>query len=138
MKLVISEPKTGKSFQTELDKVKSKVLNGMRVGQDLDGSLIGCAGYKFRITGGTDKDGFPMRADMLGMERKRVLLSKGPGFRPETTGERRKKTIRGNTIGEDIAQVNLKVEAEGATPFVQLLGISVEPKPEKQEEKSNA
>lgn len=132
MKLVISEPKTGKSFQAELDAGKSRLLFGMRLGQELDGMLVGCAGWKFRITGGTDKDGFPMRADMTGMERKRVLLSKGPGFRPEAKGERRKKTVRGNLIGEDVAQVNMKVESEGTTPFVQLLGIKVEEKPKEE------
>jgi len=66
MKIVIAEPKTGKSYQTEIDDNKSKPLYGIRIGKEIDGSLVGLIGYKLVVTGGTDKDGFPMRTDVHG------------------------------------------------------------------------
>ena len=42
----------------------------------------------------------------MGGVKKRVLLSGPPGFHPKEKGERRRKMIRGNTITEDIVQIN--------------------------------
>jgi small subunit ribosomal protein S6e len=127
VKVVIADPKNGKCYQIELDATKSKPLFGMRIGKEVDGVLLGLGGYKLEITGGTDKDGFPMRKDVHGVERTKILLSGRPGFRKTEKGERRKKTIRGNTVAEDIAQVNLKVTGYGNKAVAELLGV--EPKP---------
>ncbi len=117
MKLVIADTKTGKSHKVELDAGKAKPLNGMKMGDVVDGALLGLAGYKMVITGGTNKEGFPMRKDVAGMERAHPLLAGGTGFRPHEKGERRRKTVRGNTIGEDIAQLNLKITEYGQQPL---------------------
>jgi len=123
MKVVIADPKQGKCYQIEVDSTKSKPFFGVRIGNEFDGSLVGLTGFKLQVTGGTDKDGFPMRRDLHGMERKRILLSGGTGFAPKAKGERMKKTIRGNTISEDIAQLNVKVLAYGAKGIPETLGI---------------
>lgn len=133
MKVVIADPKQGKCYQVEVDVTKSKPFFGMKIGNEFDGSLVGLTGFKLQITGGTDKDGFPMRKDMHGMERKRILLSAGPGFKPSERGERMKKTIRGNIISEDIAQLNAKVLEYGGKGIADILGIA-EKKPEEPKE----
>ncbi len=127
MKLVVSDPETGKSYQKELDKNQAKVLYGMKIGDKIKGDQLGLAGYELVITGGSDKDGFPMRSDLHGTSRKRVLLSGGTGFHPKRKGERKRKTVRGNTIAEDIVQVNTKVIKAGAEKLDKLF--------EKKEEK---
>ena len=77
-------------------------LIGKKIGDEVDGNFLGLNGYKLKITGGTDKDGFPMIPSLNGTVRKKVLLSKPPGFHPTKKGERRRKTVRGNTISFDI------------------------------------
>jgi small subunit ribosomal protein S6e len=59
--------------------------------------------------GGSDKDGFPMRPSVHGGVRRRIVLSGGVGFNPTTEGMRRRKTIRGNVITDEIVQVNMKI-----------------------------
>jgi len=107
-KLVISGSK-GKSQTVELEGVKAVPLIGRRIGEIVDGSIAGLSGSKLLITGGTDKDGFPMRPDVHGGVKARVVLSGGVGFHPKVKGERRRKTVRGNVITEDIVQINMKI-----------------------------
>jgi small subunit ribosomal protein S6e len=59
--------------------------------------------------GGSDKDGFPMRPSVHGGVRRRVILSGGVGFNPQNRGMRKRKTIRGNVITDEIVQVNMKI-----------------------------
>jgi small subunit ribosomal protein S6e len=108
-KLIISNPKTGKSEVVEVEGVKAAPLIGRKIGEIVDGSIAGKAGVKLAITGGTDKDGFPMRGDVHGGVKARVILADSPGFHPRREGERRRKTVRGDTITEDIVQVNMKI-----------------------------
>ncbi len=105
-KVNVSDPRTGKTVPVPLKPEQFRPFVGLRIGDVIDGSVVGMPGYKLRITGGTDKDGFPMRPDVHGGVKTRVLLSGPPGFRPRRRGERRRKTVRGNVITEDIAQVN--------------------------------
>lgn len=114
-KLVVSDPETGRSKTFEVEGARVVPLIGKRIGDTLDGSIINLPKAKLQITGGTDKDGFPMRWDVHGGVKTRVVLSGGPGFRLRRKGERRRKTVRGNTITEDIAQINLKL-VEGSLP----------------------
>lgn len=108
MRAVISTS-DGKTRQLEVPEDRQSALYGKKIGEVLDGSLLGFSNTKLKITGGSDKDGFPMRNDFPGMRRKRILLTSGAGFHPKREGLRKKKNIRGNTVGEDISQINFLV-----------------------------
>ncbi|NPA96554.1 MAG: 30S ribosomal protein S6e [Crenarchaeota archaeon] len=94
------------AFQIRVGGDKAMKLVGLRIGDVIDASIVGLPGKKLEIRGGSDLAGFPMRPDIPGPVKKYVLLSSGPGFRPREKGERRRKLVRGNTISEDIVQIN--------------------------------
>ena len=110
VKIVVSEK--GKSKTFELKSPDAEKLIGLKIGDTFNGELIGLAGKKLKITGGSDKDGFPMVDYLEGTKRYKILLSEGPGFKPKRKGERRRKSVRGDTIDEDIAQLNVIVLGE--------------------------
>jgi small subunit ribosomal protein S6e len=128
MKIVMSDPKTGRSYQTEIPKEKESLLIGLKIGDSFDGGVVGAAGYKFQITGGSDKDGVPMRKDLKGGRKAKLLLSGGVGFNPKRKGERRKKNVRGSLVTDQIIQVNSKVVEWGEKKLEELF-------PSKKEEK---
>ena len=109
-KLAISDKK-GKSITKELKDTEANPLLGLQVGADVDATIVGMSG-KMRITGGSDKSGVPMRSDVHGMARKYVLLSKGVGFQENEKGLRKRKLVRGNTISDEIFQINIKFDGE--------------------------
>jgi small subunit ribosomal protein S6e len=111
-KIIVSDPKSGRAKTVEVEGARAVPLIGKKIGDTVDGSIVGMPGIKLLITGGSDKDGFPMRSDIHGGVKAEVLLSGGVGFKPKDKGERRRKTIRGNMITEDIVQINMKVIEE--------------------------
>ena len=111
MRLVVGHK--GKSKQLALTEDQSKKLRGLKIGDSFKGDDFGLPGYELQIRGGTDKDGFPMRTDLRGAVRKRLLLSGGTGYRPKEKGVRRRKMIRGSTVEIDIAQLNAAVVKAG-------------------------
>jgi small subunit ribosomal protein S6e len=131
MKVVISDPKTGRSYQTEIGKDKETAIVGLKLGDPLDGGAVGAGGYKLQITGGSDKDGFPMRKDLRGGRKARLLLSSGVGFRAKRKGERRKKSVRGNLITDQMVQINTKVVEAGEKKLEELFP----PKPKEEKKK---
>ena len=108
--MTISDTK-GKSIVKELKENDANPLLGLRIGQETDASLVGLEG-KIKIMGGSDKSGVPMRADLLGTTRKRVLIPKGVGLQNAEKGLRKRKLLRGNTISEEIYQINSKFDGE--------------------------
>lgn len=109
MQLVLADPKTGKTYQKEIPKEMEHNVVGKRIGEEIDGSLVGAPGYTLMFLGGSDKSGFPMRKDVLGQRKAKLLLTGGNGFKPTRPGERRRKLIRGHTYSAEIMQVNAKV-----------------------------
>jgi small subunit ribosomal protein S6e len=109
-KLTISDIK-GKSLSKELKDNDANPLLGLQLGNETDASIVGLTG-KLKLTGGSDKSGIPMRNDIHGAARKRVLLSKGVGLQAAETGQRVRKLMRGNTISEEIYQINCKFDGE--------------------------
>lgn len=125
-KIVLSDPEAGTSKMVELEGSRAVPLVGRRLGDLIDGTAVGMAGHKLRITGGSDKDGFPMRPDIHGGVKTRVVIAEGVGFHSHQQGERRRKTLRGSVITEEIFQVNMKIVEKPAK--------KAKPKPTKEAE----
>ena len=108
-RLIISDPSTGKSQKIELEDTRMTPLIGKKIGEVVDGAVANMTGYKLKITGGTDKDGIPMRPDIHGSAKSKIILSEGVGFHPKSEGERRRKVIRGNTLSSESKFINLSI-----------------------------
>ncbi len=121
-KFVISDPETKKSYQKELEEDKAIVLVGRKIGDEVNGDILSLGGYTLKITGGSDKDGFPMHPSIPGQVKKRVLLHGPPGYHPVLKGQRKRKTIRGNTISQFIGQVNVKIVKKGERQLEEIFG----------------
>ena len=109
-KLTISDIK-GKSVSKELKDSDANPLLGLQLGNETDAAIVGLNG-KLKLTGGSDKSGVPMRNDIHGAARKYVLLSKGVGLQAAEIGQRVRKLMRGNTVSEEIYQINCKFNGE--------------------------
>ncbi len=107
----------------ELSDDQFRIFRGLKIGSEIEGSTVGVEG-KIKITGGSDSAGFPMRQDVQGGVKKYALLTRGIGFRSKEEGEKKRKMVRGNTITEDIYQINSV-----------LVGTQKKKEPAKKEEK---
>jgi small subunit ribosomal protein S6e len=129
--LVVSDPETGKSQRVELEVARMAPLVGRRIGEVVDGTVANMPGHKLKLTGGTDKDGIPMRPDVHGSAKADIILSGGVGYKPKNKGERKRVMVRGNTVSTETTFLNLVIverpkgrkKAEEPKPE--------EPKPEK-------
>jgi len=124
VKLTINDVKAKKSYKKEIDSnpFLNKKLNETVLGDD-----FGFKGYEFKLAGGSDKEGFPMRADLPGTGRKKILVVSGVGIKNKIKGMKQRKTVHGNTIDEGIFQINLRVEKYGKETLPKLLGLEQEP-----------
>ena len=129
-KLSVSTP-DGKVQNLEVEGDRAQPLLGKSVGEIVDGQALGLQGMKLEITGGSDKDGFPMRSDLKGGRKARLLLSGGVGFRVKRKGERRKKSVRGNLITDQTVQLNMVVVEAGEKKLEELFP----PKPKEEKKK---
>ncbi|HOB37648.1 MAG TPA: 30S ribosomal protein S6e [Methanomassiliicoccaceae archaeon] len=127
-KAVINDVKTGKSYQVPVSGYYANSLIGKKIGDVVDGIFVGLPSYKLTIRGGSDKDGIPMREDLPGSRRKRILLTDGVGFNSSEPGLRRRKGVRGNTIGPETVQINMVISQEGSKPIEELLPAKEEKK----------
>jgi len=132
-KIVVNDTKKGKSHNVQVSGHHANSLIGKKIGDEVDGIFISLPGYKLLITGGTDKDGFAMRKDFPGIGRRRLLLSGGLGFNAKENGIRRKKSVKGNTINQDIVQINMKVVKYSTKPIDKLLTVEKKEDAEKKE-----
>ncbi len=113
IKVNIGDPKSGRTFQRTISEDDSKTFFGKRIGDTIKGELINAAGYEFKIMGGSDYCGFPMRRDVDGTLRKRILLASGIGLRTQRQGCRVRKTVAANTVFARTAQLNVRVTKHG-------------------------
>lgn len=122
MQIVVNDSKTGKAYKVEgKDTEASALFIGKRIGDVVDADILGLGGYVLEITGGSDKEGMPMRKDVAGTARKRILITSPPGYQPKEKGKRRRKSIRGNEISMEISQINVVVKEYGRKPLDELL-----------------
>jgi len=117
MKINIACPETGlqKVIETD-DEKKLQNLYDRRMGQEIEGGILGeeYDGSIMRISGGNDKQGFPMRQGVLTNTRVRLLCKKGhKAYRQRRSGERKRKSVRGCVVGHDIAVLNLVLAQKG-------------------------
>jgi len=117
-KVIVSDPETGTSKVVELEESRATPLIGRKIGEVVDGAIVDLPAHKLQIVGGSDKDGVPMRPSVHGGVRRNVVLSRGVGFNPHDSGERRRKTVRGNVITDEIVQVDTKIVEKPKKPKV--------------------
>ncbi|CDR38847.1 CYFA0S02e07008g1_1 [Cyberlindnera fabianii] len=117
MKLNISYPPNGthKSYDID-DEHRLRVFYEKRIGQEVEGDSVGdeFKGYVFKISGGNDKQGFPMKQGVLLPNRVKLLLKKGVScYRPRRDGERKRKSVRGAIVNADLAVLALVIVKKG-------------------------
>jgi small subunit ribosomal protein S6e len=136
-----TDPKSGgRSYAVDIIGSNYNHFMGKKIGDVVDGIFVGegdstLAGFKLKITGGTDKIGTPMRGDVEGGNRKAILVTDSVGFKPHKLirkkgklyrwrykGLRRRRMFRGNTVNQDTIQLNLKVVEQGNKKLEAILG----------------
>jgi len=98
------------------DERKLRAFYDKRISHEVEGIHVGEAfkGYIFKITGGNDKQGFPMKQGVLTSQRVRLLMSEGHScYRPRKRGERKRKSVRGCIVSGDLSVLNLVVVKKG-------------------------
>jgi len=117
MKFNISYPVSGAQKSIEIDdEQKLRAFYDKRISQEVNGEVLGdqYKGYLFKITGGNDKQGFPMKQGVLTNTRVRLLMGKDTScYRPRRSGERRRKSVRGCIVGSDIGVLSLVIVKKG-------------------------
>jgi small subunit ribosomal protein S6e len=108
-KVIVSDPQDGTSKVVEVEDTRATPLIGRKIGETVDGSVVDLPAHKVQIKGGSDRDGVPMRGNVHGGVRRRVVLSGGTGFSPQRKGQRKRKTVRGSVITDEIVQINMKI-----------------------------
>jgi len=117
MKFNIAFPVSGAQKSIEIDdEQKLRAFYDKRISQEVAGEALGdqYKGYIFKITGGNDKQGFPMKQGVLTNTRVRLLMGKDTScYRPRRSGERRRKSVRGCIVGSDIGVLSLVIVKKG-------------------------
>ena len=113
-------PGKGQSKLIEIDEKKFR-FEGMKIGDSIKGGLIGFPNYEFIITGGSDRSGFPMRKDVYGAKRKKILITDSIGFHAKRDGQRKRRMIAGRKISQNIVQLNFKITQRGVKPVEEIL-----------------
>ncbi|KJH45090.1 ribosomal protein S6e [Dictyocaulus viviparus] len=117
MKLNFANPATGQQKLFEIDDEKKlRMFYDKRISQEVEIDGLGeeWKGYVVRISGGNDKQGFPMKQGVLTNGRVRLLLSKGDScYRPRKAGERKRKSVRGCIVDANLAVLSLVVVKKG-------------------------
>jgi len=118
-KVIVSDPQSGASKVVELEEARASPFIGRKIGETLDGAVVDLPAHKIQVMGGSDKDGVPMRSNVHGGIRRAVVLSGGAGFKAKKKGERKRKTVRGDIITDEIVQLNVKIveRPAGAAPL---------------------
>jgi len=127
MKLNVSYPSKSsqKTFTIE-EEQKIVPFVEKRMGAEIDASCLGeeWKGYVVKITGGNDKQGFPMKQGVLKPGRVRLLFKKGMScYRERRGGMRKRKSVRGCIVGHDLAILNLVIVKEGDAPIEGLTDV---------------
>ena len=102
------------------DEHKLHTFYEKRVATEFAADVLGeeWKGYVVRISGGNDKQGFPMKQGVLTHGRVHLLLSKGHScYRPKRTGEPKCKSVRGCIVDANLSVLNLAIVKKGRKTF---------------------
>merc|ERR1712240_981059 len=117
MKLNVSYPATGCQKLIEVDDEKKlRPFYDKRMSHEMSAECLGdeWKGYVVRISGGNDKQGFPMKQGILTTGRVRLLLDKNHScYRPRRSGERKRKSVRGCIVDGQLSVLALVVIKKG-------------------------
>lgn len=119
----VADPESGETHRIEIEDQDANRFVGREIGDEIDGSAVGLDGYSVEITGGSDHTGRPMRPDVDGPALKEVLLEGGIGYEPEREGERKRVTVRGKEVSDDITQLNVSITERGDESVGALLDL---------------
>ena len=117
--LVIGD-KNGKSYSKKLED--NSDLIGKKLGEIIKGESIGLSGCEFKITGGSDDSGFPMRPEINLAGKKKIYARKGIGIKTKYKGNFIRKTVAGNSVYQKTSQLNLAVVKAGKKPLEEIFG----------------
>ena len=121
--VVVGDPESGEAHEFEIDGQDANRFMGREIGEEVDGGAVGLDGYTVEITGGSDAAGRPLRSDVAGPNLQSVLVSeRSTGYRPDRDGERRRVTVRGREIGDEVVQINAAIAERGDRSVEALLG----------------
>ncbi|GME86071.1 unnamed protein product [Ambrosiozyma monospora] len=126
--LNIAYPSNGtqKSIDIE-DDHKLRVFYEKRLGQEVEGEFVSdeFKGYVFKITGGNDKQGFPMKQGVMIPNRVKLFMGAGAScYRQRRTGERKRKSVRGCIVSADLSALALTVVKVGDADIEGLTDVS--------------
>lgn len=116
MNVVISDPASGKAYPKKVDN--PAVFMNKKTGDEVDLGFLGLEGYRAKITGGSDKQGFAMRADLPGTARKKIFVMEN-----RKKGLRRRISVRGNTVSAETQQLNLAITKAGAKKIDEIIVV---------------
>jgi small subunit ribosomal protein S6e len=105
-------------YSIDLSLISNTDICNRRMGAEVPGDSVGdeFKGYIFKITGGNDRQGFPMKQGVMHPTRVRLLLSEGHScYRPRRTGERKRKSVRGCIVAMDLSVLALSIVKTGET-----------------------
>lgn len=117
MKLNISNPATGAQKLIDIeDEKKLRSFMDKRISQEVDAGCLGneWKGYIVKISGGNDKQGFPMKQGILTNNRVRLLMARGMScYRERRSGERRRKSVKGCIVDGNLSVLSLVIVKKG-------------------------
>ncbi|WP_336001750.1 30S ribosomal protein S6e [Halorientalis halophila] len=119
--VVVADPETGDTYQLDVDGQDANRFMGRDLGDEVDGGALGLDGYTVELTGGSDNAGRPMRSDVRGPDLTSLLSDGGTGFTPSRNGERKRVTVRGREISDEVRQINAKITERGSEDVADLL-----------------
>merc|ERR1711879_362314 len=124
VKFNIADPHTGAQKMMDVDDDKRlRFVLDKRISHEVNGAIFGeeFQDYTFKITGGIDKQGFPMKQGILVPDRVRLLLNESSGcYNMKKKGDRKRRSVRGCIVSRDISVLNLTVAKRGKEPIPDL------------------
>ena len=129
MKINIAYPRNGTQISLALDQDQEWArLVDKRLGQEFDGELLKpeWKGHTFKITGGSDKNGFAMKQGVLTKTKLKLLLRKGTsGYFERREGVALRKSVRGCIVGQDLGAINLVLVKKADNEIPKLTDVTI-------------